>query len=120
MLFHIPHAELLKLGARVVDSSQSRAVLLRTPESTQIQEEESDQSLVELMVAQAFTECDLDAQGDLSLDQFKAWVKRTPEVMSYLESVFPVMEALNKEGSVHKKASSEVPTMTLDTNTMTR
>ena len=49
----------------------------------------ADAELVERLVDKAYSECDLNKDGKLSFSQFKMWVRATPEVFQFLESVFP-------------------------------
>ncbi|CAM9376386.1 unnamed protein product [Chrysoparadoxa australica] len=44
------------------------------------------------MVEQAFQECDLNHDNNLSFSEFKLWVERNPMVSQFLQSVFPYDE----------------------------
>jgi len=46
--------------------------------------------VVDRLVDDAFSKFDLNKDEKLSKDQFSEWVKNTPEVLNFLDSVFPI------------------------------
>ncbi|KAG5175767.1 kinase-like domain-containing protein, partial [Tribonema minus] len=64
---------------------------------------------------QAFDECDIDKDGKLSLSEFRMWIKRTPAVKRFLQSVFPYDEHRDYRGDtkelpfIHNHADDATP-----------
>ena len=82
----------------------------------QYSEAKLHEALVDMLVEQAFAECDLTLAGNLSNEQFRLWVERTPEVVAFFESVFPSFDAANTSTSINGDADrrTDIPATAAD------
>mmetsp|Transcript_20912 Transcript_20912/g.37051 ORF Transcript_20912/g.37051 Transcript_20912/m.37051 type:complete len:835 (-) Transcript_20912:38-2542(-) len=104
MLIQIPRKALYLLSGTMQDR-ELRDQLVQDVESMNISSTSSPCSfrqaaisdvaikVVDRLVEEAFQAFDLNKDDRLSLSQFREWVKKTPEVLDFVESVFPLHDA---------------------------
>uniref|UniRef100_A0A7S2RX58 Calmodulin n=1 Tax=Mucochytrium quahogii TaxID=96639 RepID=A0A7S2RX58_9STRA len=63
--------------------------------------------IVNRLVDDAFTRFDLNQNEKLSGDQFRLWVENTPEVLAFLESVFPLEEAISPPSPANRSPQNK-------------
>ncbi|CAK9014363.1 Myosin light chain kinase A (MLCK-A) [Durusdinium trenchii] len=74
---------------------------------TQAETSAAAMQVVDHLVEDAFKTFDLNKDDKLSPDQFREWVKSTPEVLEFVESVFPFQDtAASPDSSVASAPSS--------------
>lgn len=72
-------------------------------------EEEVDAYTNHDIVIKAFEDCDVEHDGRLTFEEFKMWIERTPEVLEYIESIFPYTSRKVGENVTHKDHNEILP-----------
>lgn len=72
-------------------------------------EEEVDAYTNHDIVIKAFEDCDVEHDGRLTFEEFKMWIERTPEVLEYIESIFPYTSRKVGDNVTHKDHNEILP-----------